>query len=114
MNISLKTFVNILTYNGLFDCVSLLNYPDTIQEIKSDKDYHQECHIDEHNILWTIDGWIAECKRINALNEASARYKYQRDNDPAILRQRIIELALQDKFDEVAELQKRLKEITNK
>ena len=112
MNIKLKTFVNILTYNGLFDCVSLLNYPEVIDHIKNDPDYIHECYIDEHNILWTVEGWISECKRINALNDASARWKHQQDNDPAILKQRIIQLAMQDKFDEVIILQKRLKELT--
>lgn len=64
MNLNIKDFISFATYNGLFDNVPLINHPEIEQSIVNDPEHKMHCIIN-NNILWTIDGWICECKRLH-------------------------------------------------
>ena len=59
----LKELTAILTYDGLFQSVSLINYPALKQSILESPNFTEVCFIDEHSSMWSIQDWINECKR---------------------------------------------------
>lgn len=76
IEIDLESFVNFATYNGLFDNVSLINYPKLAHKLITEPNHKNFCYVEEiktdtgvvvNYVLWTISGWIAERKRRNEL-----------------------------------------------
>lgn len=74
-NINLKDLINIITYDGLFDYVSLINYPAIEQSIRSVPEHLNYCYITNEHILYTTNGWIDECKRVKELDNKSVEFK---------------------------------------
>lgn len=60
ITIPLEDFIKFITYNYLFDHVD--NVPDSIVHALNYVDCRMYAHF-ENNTLWTIQGWINECKR---------------------------------------------------
>jgi hypothetical protein len=79
MNLSTLDLTNLLTYNGLFDYVSLINHIHVAQEVERDAEHKSACviewHTPEHPILWSASGWVSECKRREDLFRAEKESK---------------------------------------
>ena len=68
IKLNLKTFLDFITYNGLFESVSLIDQQEIAVAILQSDPNHELTyleHIEENNnyILWLADAWIIEQSR---------------------------------------------------
>lgn len=68
LSLNLKVFLNFITYDGLFESVSLVSQPDIAVAILQADPNHELTyleHVEESStyILWLVDAWITEKKR---------------------------------------------------
>lgn len=113
MNIPLKDFLEFATYNSLFDHVALSNYPSIVEAIKNDPSHKDVCYLDDHDVLWTIDGWITECKRVKDLVklETEARSKISISDRIQQLKNKMVACALKGDMNEAAKIQQQIKQL---
>ena len=67
ISVDVDQFLAIITYDGMLDGVSLINYPfleqDLLSQSKEDK------FVIKDHILWSTRGWIEECKRLKQIDD---------------------------------------------
>lgn len=107
MNIPVEDFLQFATYDGLFPNVSLINYPKIEAAILKDDYTSKHYHIDEHHVLWSLQGWVTECIRCKSIDDSITRVKNNYKptaQSPEEIKDLIKQAATQGNYDEVFRL----------
>ncbi len=108
MTLSPKQFFEFASYSGLFDYISLINYPE-IESAFQHEPVQDDFHIENH-ILYSAHGWINEMRRRKEIATVSSQFKPSVKQSIATdIKSLVRKLILEGKPEEAMELMKHAK-----
>ncbi len=81
--LDLEDLVNLLTYNKLFDHISLVDFPHIASLIEAADSGQVICYVDKsqenHPILYTREGWVNEKRRVLRTEEIGKEFAVRQE-----------------------------------